>query len=68
MKHAESEKIREAWNLPRWRGHIRIKAVNCGKPNCKMCPHAYYLYFREGEYCRAKEQYIGKCDKKGMPR
>jgi len=68
MTFDETKKIREVWGLPMWRGHVRIKAVNCGKKNCKMCPHAYYLYFRKGSYNHVKEQYIGKCDKNGMPR
>jgi len=68
MKKSKSREIREAWGLPEHRGHIRIKAVNCGKPNCKMCPHAYYLYFREGSGYRAKEEYVGKCGKEGFPR
>jgi hypothetical protein len=68
MIFSETKYIREAWGLPEWRGHVRIKAVNCGKKNCKMCPHGYYLYFREGRWRKAKEQYIGKCDKNGMPR
>jgi len=68
MKFKETKKIREAWKLPRFRGHVRIKAVNCGKLGCRACPHSWYLYFREGVYNKAEEKYIGKCDKNGMPR
>ena len=68
MKNKETQNIREAWDLPTRYGHVRIKAVRCNKPNCSACPHAYYLYFREGEFGYAKEKYVGKCDKRGMPR
>lgn len=68
MEFAQREKIRKAWGLPMRNGSIRIRAVNCGKPNCKSCPHSYYLYFREEKNYKIKERYLGKCDKEGMPR
>lgn len=68
MNDKEKQNIREVWDLPKHRGNVRIKAVYCNKPNCKKCPHAYYLYFREKEGWQMKEKYIGKCDKNGMPR
>jgi hypothetical protein len=47
------------------RGHIRIKAINCGKKACKSCPHNFYAYLvnRWG-----KEKYLGACNAKGEPR
>lgn len=38
---------------------IRIKAVTCGKPNCKKCPHYSYAYaqFRDG--INVREKYLG---------
>lgn len=45
-------------------GNIKIKAVGCGKVNCKTCPHAYYAYHRN----RWGEKYLGVCDKDGNPR
>lgn len=40
-------------------GHIRLKAVTCGKPNCTKCPHQIYAYaqFRKGK--KVTEKYLG---------
>jgi hypothetical protein len=62
------ENLLKIWgqDIGRWhRGHIKIKAVFCGKKHCKSCPHAYYAYFVD-EY--GKENYLGACDANGNPR
>ena len=40
-------------------GSVRIKPVNCGKPNCHKCPHHIYAYaqFRKGS--KVTEKYLG---------
>lgn len=40
-------------------GTVRIKAVRCGKPNCRKCPHKIYAYaqYRVGK--KVTEKYIG---------
>ena len=40
-------------------GTIRIKPVNCGKKNCRKCPHYIYAYaqYRVGK--KVTEKYIG---------
>lgn len=40
-------------------GTVRTKAVRCGKPTCKKCPHKIYAYaqFRDGK--RVREKYLG---------
>ena len=42
-----------------YHGKIRLKAVNCGKPNCTKCPHHIYAYaqFRKGK--KVTEKYLG---------
>lgn len=37
-------------------GHVRIKAVRCGKASCKSCPHQRYAYWRVG---KDAEMYVG---------
>jgi hypothetical protein len=58
------------------RGHVKIRAVRCGKKGCRACPHAYYAYFvaffpvSSSLYFRFKkiEKYLGVCDQFGNPR
>lgn len=40
-------------------GTVRFKAVRCGKPNCRKCPHKTYVYaqYRVGK--KVTEKYIG---------
>jgi hypothetical protein len=41
-------------------GSVYIKAVRCGKKNCKSCPHRWYAYanYREGK--KIKTKYLGR--------
>ena len=55
------------WGIePRWNegGHVKIKAVKCGKTNCNQCPHKFYAYHVN----RWGEKYLGVCDSEGRPR
>ncbi len=38
---------------------IRVRAVKCGKPNCKRCPHKFYAYAERREKGRLKTRYLG---------
>lgn len=41
-------------------GTLRYKNINCGKKNCKKCPHKQYMYvqYRFGD--RVTDKYVGK--------
>lgn len=61
--------LRRSWGFrPGIRGHIRIKAVNCGKENCFSCPHAFYAYHRVMKNGRVHETYLGTANADGTPR
>lgn len=45
-------------------GNIKIKPVNCGKSQCRACPHHFYAYHRS----RWGEKYLGVCNADGTPR
>lgn len=45
-------------------GHVKIRAVRCGKEGCRACPHRYYAYLVN----RWGEKYLGTCQSDGSPR
>ena len=49
----EGKKRLKAWGKEE--GNIKIKAVKCGKINCRKCPHTYYAYHRK---LFKKEKYL----------
>ena len=51
--------IQDKETLRLYQGKVRLKAVNCGKPNCRKCPHRIYAYakFRTGS--KVTEKYLG---------
>lgn len=59
--------IAKKWNLRRGNGHIKVKAVRCGKLNCRACPHAYYAYLIYYFLGKRQDKYLGKCDRYGRP-
>jgi len=38
---------------------IRVRAVRCGKPSCKKCPHKFYAYAEKREKGKLKTRYLG---------
>jgi hypothetical protein len=71
-KSEKGEELFEIWQRERpdvieagESGHIKIKAIFCGKQNCSKCPHSFYAYYKTKYYT---EKYLGKCDKRGLPR
>jgi len=38
---------------------IRVRAVKCGKPNCRRCPHRFYAYAEKREKGKLETQYLG---------
>ncbi len=38
---------------------VRIRAVRCGKPTCRKCPHCFYAYAEKRERGRLKTRYLG---------
>jgi len=38
---------------------IRVRAVKCGKPSCKKCPHKFYAYAEKREKGKLKTRYLG---------
>lgn len=55
------------WGIKNCFGHIRIKAVRCGKPNCRKCPHEFYAYHISTLLGATTSKYLGKCDSLGRP-
>lgn len=39
---------------------LKVKAVKCGKPQCKKCPHEWFVYAQWKEKGKVKEKYLGK--------
>lgn len=61
-------KAKKEWGLREWE-NLKIKAVKCGKPQCRCCPHGFYAYVRRKENNNQWiEIYLGKCFKNGLPR
>jgi len=38
---------------------IRIRAVKCGKQNCRKCPHKFYAYRQKRIDGKIKTKYLG---------
>jgi len=38
---------------------IRVRAVKCGKPNCRKCPHRYYAYAERRVKGKLQTKYVG---------
>lgn len=57
--------LMQTWGKFMEKGHIKIRAVRCGKSGCRTCPHAWYAYFVSPH---GNERYLGVCNKDGTPR